>query len=115
MRRRSSKPCQVRRVPRDYCLPAAIYSLGLVANPQLKIHQTSFTVTPAAAYLSLRTTIISHCRRRCLNTAFLRAAVGFNVETVQFKNIRLQVWDLGGQTSIRYAIFVSQLSCAVLI
>ena len=27
--------------------------------------------------------------------------MGFNVETVQFKNIRLQVWDLGGQTSIR--------------
>merc|ERR1719473_2335595 len=27
--------------------------------------------------------------------------VGFNVETVVFKNITLQVWDLGGQTSIR--------------
>merc|ERR1712100_548508 len=27
--------------------------------------------------------------------------VGFNVETVQFKNIKLQVWDLGGQSSIR--------------
>merc|ERR1712178_245364 len=27
--------------------------------------------------------------------------VGFNVETVAFKNIKLQVWDLGGQTSIR--------------
>jgi ADP-ribosylation factor-like protein 1 len=27
--------------------------------------------------------------------------IGFNVETVQFKNIKLQVWDLGGQTSIR--------------
>ncbi|KAI9205696.1 ADP-ribosylation factor-like protein [Polychytrium aggregatum] len=27
--------------------------------------------------------------------------IGFNVETVQFNNIKFQVWDLGGQTSIR--------------
>ncbi|KND03061.1 ADP-ribosylation factor-like protein 1 [Spizellomyces punctatus DAOM BR117] len=27
--------------------------------------------------------------------------VGFNVETVTYKNIKFQVWDLGGQTSIR--------------
>ncbi len=29
------------------------------------------------------------------------AAIGFNVETVTYKNIKFQVWDLGGQTSIR--------------
>ncbi|CAD5120819.1 DgyrCDS9377 [Dimorphilus gyrociliatus] len=28
-------------------------------------------------------------------------AIGFNVETVTFKNLKFQVWDLGGQTSIR--------------
>ena len=28
-------------------------------------------------------------------------SIGFNVETVQYKNLRFQVWDLGGQTSIR--------------
>ena len=28
-------------------------------------------------------------------------AIGFNVETVSYKNIKLQVWDLGGQSSIR--------------
>ena len=28
-------------------------------------------------------------------------AIGFNVETVTYKNIKLQVWDLGGQTFIR--------------
>lgn len=33
-----------------------------------------------------------------LNTSI---AIGFNVETVQYKNLKLQVWDLGGQTSIR--------------
>lgn len=27
--------------------------------------------------------------------------IGFNVETVKYKNLRFQVWDLGGQTSIR--------------
>lgn len=27
--------------------------------------------------------------------------IGFNVETVEYKNIQLQVWDLGGQSSIR--------------
>ncbi|KDN35506.1 putative ARL1-ADP-ribosylation factor [Tilletiaria anomala UBC 951] len=27
--------------------------------------------------------------------------IGFNVETVRYKNISMQVWDLGGQTSIR--------------
>jgi len=31
----------------------------------------------------------------------LFAAIGFNVETVQYKNLKFQVWDLGGQTSIR--------------
>lgn len=30
-----------------------------------------------------------------------KLAIGFNVETVQYKNIKFQVWDLGGQTSIR--------------
>ncbi|THH09048.1 hypothetical protein EW145_g2285 [Phellinidium pouzarii] len=27
--------------------------------------------------------------------------IGFNVETVQYKTIQFQVWDLGGQSSIR--------------
>ena len=29
------------------------------------------------------------------------AAIGFNVESVTYKNVKFQVWDLGGQTSIR--------------
>lgn len=33
---------------------------------------------------------------------FLCLAIGFNVETVTYKNLKFQVWDLGGQTSIRY-------------
>ena len=27
--------------------------------------------------------------------------IGFNVEQVTYKNLKFQVWDLGGQTSIR--------------
>lgn len=27
--------------------------------------------------------------------------IGFNIETVKYKNLTFQVWDLGGQTSIR--------------
>ncbi|EIE83313.1 ADP-ribosylation factor-like protein 1 [Rhizopus delemar RA 99-880] len=30
--------------------------------------------------------------------------IGFNVETVTYKNIKFQVWDLGGQTSIRLIV-----------
>lgn len=29
-------------------------------------------------------------------------ALGFNVETVTYKNLKFQVWDLGGQNAIRY-------------
>ena len=28
-------------------------------------------------------------------------AIGFNVETVTYNNLKLQVWDLGGQSTIR--------------
>jgi len=27
--------------------------------------------------------------------------IGFNVETIKYNNVKLQVWDLGGQSSIR--------------
>ena len=33
--------------------------------------------------------------------SFIHLAVGFNVETVTFNNLKLQVWDLGGQTGLR--------------
>ncbi|TFY69442.1 hypothetical protein EVG20_g3158 [Dentipellis fragilis] len=36
-----------------------------------------------------------------LDSAGKVTAIGFNVETVQYKNIKFQVWDLGGQSSIR--------------
>lgn len=33
-------------------------------------------------------------------------ALGFNVETVTYKNLKFQVWDLGGQNAIRYELRV---------
>ncbi|SCU92036.1 LAMI_0E08460g1_1 [Lachancea mirantina] len=30
-----------------------------------------------------------------------KPTIGFNVETLAYKNLKLNVWDLGGQTSIR--------------
>ena len=39
-------------------------------------------------------------RDNCLKL-YTISAIGFNVETVDYKNMRFQVWDLGGQTSIR--------------
>lgn len=35
------------------------------------------------------------------SNTFFALAVGFNVETVNFNNLKLQVWDLGGQTGLR--------------
>lgn len=37
----------------------------------------------------------------CLHTRALSFAAGFNVETVDYKNISFTVWDVGGQTKIR--------------
>ena len=33
--------------------------------------------------------------------SFLRRLLGFNVETVEYKNIQFTVWDVGGQDKIR--------------
>ena len=45
---------------------------------------------------------LSHSRPRSLLSLLSSTpAIGFNVETVTYKNIKFQVWDLGGQTSIR--------------
>ena len=30
------------------------------------------------------------------------SAIGFNMEVVQYKKLQFQVWDLGGQNSIRF-------------
>ena len=49
-----------------------------------------FLVSPAAAGTVL---IVPSSASSTMNR--------FNVETVQYKNVKFQVWDLGGQSSIR--------------
>lgn len=41
--------------------------------------------------------------------------IGFNVEQVTYKNLKFQVWDLGGQTSIRYCYLFIEMPISELI
>lgn len=45
----------------------------------------------------------SHCIDRMQLNEIVSTVptIGFNIETVKYKNLTFQVWDLGGQTSIR--------------
>ncbi|KAK1901857.1 ADP-ribosylation factor 2 [Dissostichus eleginoides] len=45
--------------------------------------------------------IISHIFSRFTSKTPVRILMGFNVETVEYKNISFTVWDVGGQTIIR--------------
>lgn len=38
--------------------------------------------------------------RLCSSLVYGSPAIGFNVETVSYKNINFQVWDLGGESGI---------------
>lgn len=42
--------------------------------------------------------------------------IGFNVETVKYKNLTFQVWDLGGQSSIRpyWRCYYAQTTAVIL-
>jgi len=41
------------------------------------------------------------------------ACAGFNVETVEYKNISFTVWDVGGQDKVRRAALFESLLCCV--
>ncbi|XWS73458.1 hypothetical protein CRYUN_Cryun02cG0130900 [Craigia yunnanensis] len=47
-----------------------------------------------------KTTILY--RLQMVEVVSIIPTIGLNVKTVQYNNIKFQVWDLGGQTSIRY-------------
>ena len=44
---------------------------------------------------------IPHCRRKITDRILPPGRAGFNVETVEYKNIQFTVWDVGGQDKIR--------------
>ncbi|KAG5179606.1 ARL1, ARF-like ras superfamily GTPase [Tribonema minus] len=48
-----------------------------------------------------KTTILLRLQNEAEEDIQTIPTIGFNVETLQYKNIKFQVWDLGGQTSIR--------------
>merc|ERR1712110_365342 len=48
-----------------------------------------------------KTTILYRLQNESDHAVQTIPTVGFNVETLQYKNVKFQVWDLGGQTSIR--------------
>lgn len=48
-----------------------------------------------------KTTILYRLQNDSEETIQTIPTIGFNVEVLQYKNIKFQVWDLGGQTSIR--------------
>ncbi len=48
-----------------------------------------------------KTTILYRLQNDTTESIQTIPTIGFNVETLQYKNIKFQVWDLGGQTSIR--------------
>ena len=81
-------------------------------------------ITYAHRGLKTRVTLYSPVGQLCTNSmddkshdsiallmflSFCFAAIGFNVETVTYKNLKFQVWDLGGQTSIRWVYVLFRL------
>ena len=55
------------------------------------------TTIPSQSFLSLFSLYFGYLI--CFRSS--QIAIGFNVEQVTYKNLKFQVWDLGGQTSIR--------------
>ena len=63
----------------------------LTTHPSL---QTSYTLTKLSKPCQVSATFRGY-------NAQIYLAVGFNVETVTYKNLKFQVWDLGGQQGLR--------------
>ena len=106
---RALVPCRL--PPLTFCLLALLVLLLL---PSMLLYFSTSTFFPLTStshhhhhttHHTTHTTTILHT----LHTDRLQVdepittipTIGFNVETLQYKNIKFQVWDLGGQTSIR--------------
>ena len=46
-----------------------------------------------------KTTIVKKMKGEDLNS--ISPTLGFNIETLEFKGLNLNIWDIGGQTSLR--------------
>ncbi len=61
------------------------------------------TTIPTIGMCALKTTL-TYCRALCVCLTCCATSLslsGFNVETVEYKNISFTVWDVGGQDKIR--------------
>lgn len=67
-------------------------------RPPFSISSSSVKLSPPFPQ-SVCTTHVSRCSRH--ESADLFCHSGFNVETVEYKNIQFTVWDVGGQDKIR--------------
>lgn len=45
--------------------------------------------------------MVACCQATCRSLSLIDCLEGFNVETVEYKNIQFTVWDVGGQDKIR--------------
>lgn len=60
-----------------------------------------------------KTTILYHLKSPSQELTSTIPTIGFNVETLHYKQIKFQVWDLGGQTSIRPCVVLPVDGAAV--
>jgi ADP-ribosylation factor-like protein 1 len=84
---------------------------GLLGNEQMRIiiigldnAGKTTILCKALAFMTLQTAFTSmrSCQQSQVSAIVSQhSAVGFNVETVTYKNLKFQVWDLGGQTGLR--------------
>ena len=86
---KTSKYTHVRQHPNIPCLLFAIfssYSLQTQVEPIRNYHPHRHVPAPHMSYSTKNSR---------------RSIVGFNVETVTYKNVKFNVWDVGGQDKIR--------------
>ena len=86
---KTSKYTHVRQHPNIRCLLFAIfssYSLQTQVEPIRNYHPHRHVPAPHMSYSTKNSR---------------RSIVGFNVETVTYKNVKFNVWDVGGQDKIR--------------
>lgn len=77
--------------------------IWVVASDRLQMGEVVSTIPSwyplSLLYLSLCGFVVCVGAKRCVCDLVSDAAIGFNVETVQYNNIKFQVWDLGTPVS----------------
>jgi len=97
------KPCHSFFLPHSLLPPFPVPSLSLALDTYKQGEvvtniPTTHTHIHKHTHTDTHTHTHTHTQGEVVTTI---PTIGFNVETVTYKNIRFQVWDLGGQSSIR--------------